>query len=214
MPFPRRLLRLCLLPRPLLRFPRLSRTRSARAPAALEATLPSVPTVNPQYPRRILRLSLPNLPPPDQPGQPVAYAQPMQQFNAAQSAQDIQPMRYSAEVPPASPAVQPVRKKEPADTRSVYRCGCCRCARRCGSGVLPLQQAAGFKAHHGRRRLRALRDDERPFRNQREQRSYQQRGSAVGQRGTLGGSVRRRAERKRHHRRHDSTTASVYSTRK
>ena len=48
---------------------------------------------------------------PDQPGQPVAYAQPMQQFNAAQSAQDIQPMRYSAEVPPASPAVQPVRKK-------------------------------------------------------------------------------------------------------
>ena len=48
---------------------------------------------------------------PDQPGQPVAYAQPMQQFNAAQSAQDIQPMRYSAEVPPAAPAVQPVRKK-------------------------------------------------------------------------------------------------------
>ena len=47
----------------LLRFPRLSRTRSARAPAALEATLPNVATVNPQYPRRILRLSLPNLPP-------------------------------------------------------------------------------------------------------------------------------------------------------
>ena len=38
-------------------------------------------------------------------------AQPMQQFNAAQSAQDIQPMRYSAEVPTVAPAVQPVRKK-------------------------------------------------------------------------------------------------------
>lgn len=57
---------------------------------------------------------------PTQPAQPAqsgqsaqsaAYAQPMQQFNAAQSAQDIQPMRYSAEVPPAVPAVQPVRKK-------------------------------------------------------------------------------------------------------
>ena len=43
--------------------------------------------------------------------QTAQFAQPMEQVNAAQSAGDIQPMKYSAEIPAGASAVQPIKKK-------------------------------------------------------------------------------------------------------
>lgn len=47
----------------------------------------------------------------EQQAQSAGFAQPMQQLDSSQSAEDIQPMRYSADIPADVPAVKPIKKK-------------------------------------------------------------------------------------------------------